>query len=65
MEEYVNDWESCDYCKTICYEFDTGYAEYGCSYFTGNAKDHECLGGCIESGCPLSFKYKIEQQIGK
>lgn len=52
-EEY---YEKCDYCRQSYYEHDTGYSEYQCD-LTG----YECMGGCLDSGCPLSFKYKIEE----
>ena len=62
MEEdiYENDYENCEFCECTYYENDTGYAEYGCNLITGNAKDCECFGGDIDDGCPLSFKYKID-----
>lgn len=63
MEEeiYENNYEDCDYCETTYYESDTGYCEYGCSFITGDENDYPCLGGKLDSGCPLSFKYKIEK----
>lgn len=63
MEEeiYENDYEKCEYCETVYWENDTGYTEYGCSLITGDERDTECLGGDINYGCPLSFKYQIEK----
>ena len=63
MEEdiYENDYENCEFCEQTYYENDTGYVEYGCNLITGDAEDCECFGGDIDSGCPLSFKYKIEK----
>ena len=56
FEILEQDWEDCEYCECSYYEHDTGYAEYECNmYYTGN-----CVGGSIEMGCPLSFKYKVE-----
>ena len=57
---YEPDYEHCEYCETIYYEHDTGYKEFGCSFITGNAEDSECMGGGLDYGCPLAFKYKIE-----
>lgn len=55
MEEiYEQNWEKCEYCEQSYYEYDTGYSEYRCGLCGG-----ECLGGDIDSGCPLSFKYQI------
>ena len=63
MEEeiYENNYEDCDYCETTHYESDTGYCEYGCSFITGDENDYPCMGGELNSGCPFSFKYKIEK----
>lgn len=63
MEEeiYENDWENCDYCETTYCESYIGYYEYGCSFVTGNERDYPCMGGELSSGCPLSFKYRIEK----
>ena len=56
MEEtYEQNWEECEYCEQSYYELDTGYSEYECGLCGG-----DCLGGDIDSGCPLSFKYQIE-----
>lgn len=56
MEEiYENNWEDCEYCRQSYFEWDTGYAEYECELVDGN-----CMGGDIDSGCPLSFKYHID-----
>lgn len=55
MEEvYEEDCNTCDYCRRSYYEYDTGYAEYHC-----DLADFECMGGDINSGCPLSFKYSV------
>jgi len=57
MEEiYEQNWEDCEYCEQSYYENDTGYSEYQCNLIGG-----ECCGGDIDNGCPLSFKYKIQQ----
>jgi hypothetical protein len=51
MHEIQNDYESCPYCKTVRYEYDTGYAAYECLLFGG---------GCIdEEDCPLTCKYEV------
>ena len=56
MEDiYEQNWEECEYCGQSYYEHDTGYSEYECELVGG-----ECLGGDIDRGCPLSFKYQIE-----
>lgn len=56
MEEiYEQNWEECEYCEQSYYKYDTGYSEYRCGLCDG-----ECLGGDIDSGCPLSFKYQIK-----
>ena len=49
MEEeiYEVDYENCSYCETTYYENDTGYREYGCSLWTGNADDNVCVGGYL------------------
>lgn len=60
-EVYENNFEECEFCKVVYYEHDTGYKEYGCSLITGNANDCYCVGGDIDSGCPLSFKYITER----
>lgn len=52
---YEENYEKCDYCRESYYESDTGYSEYTCD-LTG----YECMGGCIDGGCPLSFKYSVE-----
>lgn len=51
MDEYINDWENCEYCEETYKEWDTGYTEYGCSLFGEE---------CVED-CPLSFKYSVEE----
>lgn len=56
MEEiYEQNYEECEYCEPGYYEYDTGYSEYECGLCEG-----KCLGGDINNGCPLSFKYQIE-----
>lgn len=55
-EIYENNWEDCEYCRQSYFEWDTGYAEYECDLVDGN-----CVGGDIDSGCPLSFRYCIEE----
>lgn len=58
LEIIEQDWEACEYCERSYYEYDTGYAEYECNiYSAGN-----CVGGCIDLGCPLSFVYKVESE---
>lgn len=54
-EIYEEDYETCEYCHRIYEERDTGYREYGC-YLT----DDICTGGTLDSKCPLSFRYSIE-----
>lgn len=63
MEEeiYENDWENCDYCEVTYWESDTGFREYGCSFITGDEHDYNCVGTDIKDGCPLSFKYRIDE----
>lgn len=53
---YEESYEKCDYCHESYYERDTGYSEYACD-LTG----YECMGGYIDGGCPLSFKYVVER----
>ena len=48
--------QDCGYCERSYYEYDTGYAEYECLLYGG-----ECVCGSLEYGCPLSFKYSIEE----
>ena len=62
MEEkiYEINWEECEYCRSGYYESDTGYQEYDCELLGDN-----CLGGEFDSGCPFSFKYKIENKETK
>lgn len=48
--------DECDYCGRSYYEYDTGYAEYECE-LTG----YPCMGGYIDSGCPLAFRYIVEK----
>lgn len=55
-EIYENNWEYCEFCRQSHYEYDTGYAEYECELVDG-----DCMGGYIDSGCPLSFKYRIDK----
>lgn len=55
-EIHEHNYEDCEYIDQSYYEYDTGYAEYECTLCQG-----ECQGGYIDSGCPLSFKYKIER----
>lgn len=52
---YNVDYENCDYCGYSYCESDTGYKEFSCD-LTGL----ECMGGYIDSGCPLAFKYEVE-----
>lgn len=59
-EIYEQNWEECPYCECTYSEYDTGYREYGCSYFK-DASDMECGGGELDSKCPLAFKYQIEE----
>jgi len=56
MDIFEKDYDECDYCNCNYCERDTGYAEYECE-LTG----FPCMGGSIESGCPLSFKYAVEK----
>ena len=55
--EYENKFEECEYVNQSYYEYDTGYAEYECLLIGDGC---QCFGGCIDSGCPLAFKYKVE-----
>ena len=57
FEVIEQNWETCEYCERSYYEHDTGYSEYECSIY-GN---YPCLSGDIHYGCPLSFKYKVEE----
>ena len=56
FEVIEQDYEECEYCDRSYYEYDTGYAEYEC----GLCKD-VCYGG--DYACPLSFKYKVENDV--
>lgn len=52
---YEQNLEECEYCEQTHYKFEMGYSEYRCSLY-----GRKCLGGEIDTGCPLSFKYQIE-----
>lgn len=57
MEDiYEKNYEKCDYCNCSYREWDTEYPEYECELVGG-----QCMGGYIDSGCPLSFKYSVEE----
>ena len=58
FEVIEQDWEECKYCERSYYEYDTGYAEYECSIYGTD----QCFSGDIHYGCPLSFKYKVEEE---
>lgn len=58
MEIYEPNWEKCQYCECSYYEHDTGYSEYSCGLWDG---EDSCYGGDIGLGCPLAFKYKVEE----
>lgn len=58
MKIYEPNWEECQHCERSYYEYDTGYSEYSCGLWDG---EDSCCGGSIEMGCPLAFKYKIEE----
>lgn len=58
-EIYEQNWEECPYCERTYAEWDTGYEEFGCSYYEGEF-EMECNGGELY-GCPLSFKYKVDE----
>lgn len=48
--------KECEYMRQTYFEYDTGYAEYDCDLIGS---------GCMynfEYGCPLTFKYKVEEQ---
>ena len=60
-EVIEQDWEKCEYCECSYYEHDTGYSEYECNLYD----KAPCVGGCIEYGCPLSFKYKVKYEKEK
>ena len=55
--ELLHDYESCPYCKQTCYEWDTGYSEYGCTLGDMNPDENPC---CHDS-CPLDCKYEVEE----
>ena len=57
FEVIEQDWEKCEYCDCSYYEYDTGYSEHECNMYD----TFPCVGGSIEFGCPLSFKYKVEE----
>lgn len=57
FEIVEQDWEECEYCERSYYEYDTGYSEYECTLYD----ESPCLPG-IAYGCPLSFKYKVEDK---
>ena len=59
-ETYEPNWEECPYCECTYEEWDTGYKEFGCSYY-GDVNNMDCNGGELY-GCPLAFKYKVEEQ---
>lgn len=62
MEDvYEPDLEKCEYCEVTYSEYDTGYKEFGCSFISGDERDYECLGGGLDYGCPLAFRYNIER----
>ena len=56
FEIVEQDWEECEYCARSYYEYDTGYAEYECTLYDKSP----CFHGSAY-GCPLSFKYKVEE----
>lgn len=58
-EIYEPNWEKCQYCECTYYEYDTGYREYGCSYF-GDANEKECWLGELNK-CPLAFRYEVKE----
>lgn len=49
------DYKECKYCDVSYTEYDTGYTEYGCSFY----QKGDCVGGSIGNGCPLAFKYVV------
>ena len=55
--ELLHDYKSCGYCVQTCYEWDTGYAEYGCTLGDNNPDKNPC----VEEICPLDCKYKVEE----
>lgn len=57
-EVIEQDWEKCEYCVLSYYEYDTGYSEHSCKLYG----TYDCVGGSIEYGCPLPFKYKVEEK---
>lgn len=68
MEEeiYEPNWEDCEYCEVVYFESDTGYREVDCGFvkeYWKNCKNvnTSCVGGEFASGCPLAFKYTIEE----
>ena len=54
---YEQDWAECPYVGVSYEEWDTGYKEYSCALFEHDS----CYGGDIEAGCPLAFKYTVEE----
>lgn len=56
FEVVEKDWEECEYCECSYYEYDTGYSEHECTLYD----ESTCFHGSIY-GCPLSFKYKVEE----
>lgn len=58
-EIYEPSWAECRYCVITYEELDNNYRECGCSYYD-DPYDMECNGGSIH-GCPLAFKYKVEE----
>ena len=54
---YEPDWEDCPYLNLSYEEWDTGYREYSCRFLENDS----CCGGSLEEGCPLAFKYTVEE----
>lgn len=51
------DYENCEFCERVHYEYDTGYSEYGCALGDENPYDNPC----VPEDCPLDFKYEVEE----
>ena len=50
------DYESCAHCVRTYYEYDTGYAEFGCTLGDSNPDTNPCWG---DEDCPLRYKFEV------
>lgn len=55
--EIIGDYMTCGYSERTCYEWDTGYEEYGCTLGDSNPDETPCCHDC----CPLNCKYEVEE----